>query len=82
MIEAGLACVFGIKSWISIKESTFDRESKLLHKLEALLQMLLELPSVMMVACNNSSGRNDEAIGIGKGEDIRGFCTLAPLVSH
>ncbi len=55
MIEAGFSSIFGIKSLISVEESTLDVQSQTLDELEGILQMGFEMVGVIVIASDQSS---------------------------
>lgn len=82
MVEARPAGGFSIKGRIGVKVTADNRNAQVLDELEGSTEVVLQLEGVVVVACDNASGGEDETVGVGDGQNIGRFGFLASLISH
>ncbi len=70
-----------IKAAISIKERTFIDQSTALQVFKDVLQLLLELKTIVMLPSNDTCRRNDRTVLVRHWEDITGFGFLSALIA-
>ena len=62
VIEAGLACVFGIERTICVEISSLNVQSQALDVFESCLKVGFELEGIIMIACHDFSGGEEVAL--------------------
>lgn len=81
MIETDFARLERIKSAIGVEKSSRKGQSQALHRAKGVLEMRLEVESVMMVACDDPARSDDVALSIRDRQNIRRFRPFSVLVS-
>ena len=80
VIETDFAGFERIKGAIGIEVRSNNRQSQALHPSKGILEMRLEVESVMMVARHDPSRSHDKTLHVRNRQNIRGFGTLAVLI--
>ena len=73
-------CRTCIKATIHVEYRTFVVQPTAFHINKHLLELLHKVITVIMIASNHTSGRNNQSIPVGYRQDIAGFCFLSSLV--
>jgi hypothetical protein len=82
MIPQHLACLACIKAAIRIEQRTFIRQSTALQICKKVLQLLLKLITVIMVASDDASRRDNVSLRISYWQDVTGLGMLPPLIGN
>lgn len=81
MIETDFAGFERIKGAIGIEVRSGNRQSQALHPGKGILEMPLEVESVMMVARDDPGRSHDKALRVRNRQNVRGFGAFSVLVS-
>ena len=79
-IPEQLTRLFCVKRTICIKVGVRIGEFKLIKLLKQAFQASGQLVAIIMVPSNHFSGGNNEAIGVGYGDDVAGFGLFSTLI--
>jgi hypothetical protein len=81
-IPEQLARRTGIKAAIRIEQGTFIRQAAALEVCEQIFQLLLKLIAIVMIARNDTSRRDNVALGIRYRQDVARFGMLSSLIGN
>ncbi len=80
MVKADFASRFGIKGTVCIEVGSLKIQSELFHELEGGLEVILQFEGIVMIARYQRCGRDDIALPVCDGQQVRGLGAFAPLI--
>lgn len=82
MVETDFTRFQRIESTVGVEIRPGEGQPQAFHVLESRLQMGFEVEGVVMVARHDPSRSDDEAVGVGDGQDIGGLGAFSVLVGN
>jgi hypothetical protein len=82
VVETRPASGFGVKGSIGIEVAACDGKAKPLDELDGGAQVVLQLEGIIVVACYDACGCQDEPSGVGDGQHVGGLGFLPSLIRH